>query len=109
MFTEINCYTGQGSFYIGDKSQTIDGLTCQDWLDQSPHNHPFVPTTFRRYRYDLIQNRCRNPDLVNRRQPWCYTTNSSMQWQYCDVQKCPTSPQNPTVGQPIKNCKSHRF
>ncbi|EDV22179.1 uncharacterized protein TRIADDRAFT_29248, partial [Trichoplax adhaerens] len=82
------CYTGNGSFYIGSQSESEDGLACQDWLDQHPHSHSFIPTSYRRYRYNLDYNRCRNPDLINRNRPWCLTTNSSIQWQYCDIPRC---------------------
>jgi len=32
-------------------------------------------------------NYCRNPDNEPEG-PWCYTTNASVRWDYCDVPGC---------------------
>lgn len=34
----------------------------------------------------LKQNYCRNPDADSR--PWCYTTDPSVRWEYCNLKKC---------------------
>ena len=53
-------------------------------------------TECKSYRYPdsgLESNYCRNPrgygTHVNGDGPWCYTTDSSTRWEYCDVQLCP--------------------
>lgn len=46
---------------------------------------------------DLRRNLCRNPD--NDRAPWCYTTDPSVRWEYCNVDKCTSSPTGPPVAQ----------
>ena len=33
------------------------------------------------------KNYCRNPKNSKQR-PWCYTTNRTKRWEYCDVPKC---------------------
>lgn len=35
---------------------------------------------------DLRQNYCRNPDADTR--PWCYTTDPSVRWEYCNLKRC---------------------
>ena len=70
--------------YVGTINVTVSGLPCQPWDLQEPHPHPFTPL-FRSYLAE--HNYCRNPEgrgLL----PWCYTTNSSVRWEYCDVPAC---------------------
>ncbi|XP_035662897.1 protein SpAN-like isoform X1 [Branchiostoma floridae] len=71
------CYEGNGAAYNGVVAVTDRGLTCQHWNAQSPHSHSF---------HGQEENYCRNPDGGT--QPWCYTTDSSVRWQYCSVPKC---------------------
>jgi len=37
----------------------------------------------------LSKNYCRNPSMKDR--PWCFTTNSSVRWEYCNITECGTS------------------
>ncbi|XP_062576666.1 hepatocyte growth factor-like protein [Saccostrea cucullata] len=66
-----------GADYWGTKNVTVNGRTCQRWDSQSPHSHTFPNNP---------ENFCRNPDNVQR--PWCYTTDSSIRWEYCDIPVC---------------------
>eukprot|EP00058_Branchiostoma_floridae_P013174 XP_002598662.1 hypothetical protein BRAFLDRAFT_67063 [Branchiostoma floridae] len=68
---------------------------CQRWDSQSPHNHPHTPQAHPDS--GLEENFCRNPD--NKERPWCYTTDPTLRWKYCDVMECvdPLSPDS--VGQ----------
>ncbi|XP_066264750.1 blastula protease 10-like [Branchiostoma lanceolatum] len=71
------CYDGNGAAYNGVVAVTDRGLTCQHWDAQLPHRHGFPGQE---------ENYCRNPDGGTR--PWCYTTDPSVRWQYCNVPKC---------------------
>ncbi|KAM7368395.1 hypothetical protein PAMP_014617 [Pampus punctatissimus] len=83
---DIDCKTGNGVTYRGPTSITILGVTCQAWSAQSPHQHnSFTPETHPSKGLD--GNSCRNPDGdVNG--PWCYTTDRSKKWDYCQIPDC---------------------
>ena len=60
---------------------TRNGYTCQYWSVQYPHAHTCTHAYFPNLDFDL--NKCRTcgygSDTI-----WCYTTNSSVRWDYCD-------------------------
>ncbi|XP_070533381.1 plasminogen-like [Ptychodera flava] len=77
------CYTSMdGSDYRGRVSETESGLSCQNWAEQSPHEHN---TTLAEFADAGIGNHsyCRNPD--GSAQPWCYTTDPGTEREDCDV------------------------
>uniref|UniRef100_A0A8C7EBX7 Plasminogen n=1 Tax=Nothoprocta perdicaria TaxID=30464 RepID=A0A8C7EBX7_NOTPE len=78
------CYQGNGVNYRGTSSFTITGKKCQAWNSMSPHRHNKTAEHFPNA--DLRQNYCRNPDADSR--PWCYTTDPSVRWEYCNLKKC---------------------
>ncbi|XP_078621299.1 uncharacterized protein LOC144887773 [Branchiostoma floridae x Branchiostoma japonicum] len=84
-------------FYAVDKGRKLGAgdRVCQRWDSQSPHSHPHTPQAHPDA--GLEGNFCRNPD--NKERPWCYTTDESQRWDYCDVMECaePFSPES--VGQ----------
>ncbi|XP_078674665.1 uncharacterized protein LOC144912807 [Branchiostoma floridae x Branchiostoma belcheri] len=80
--TVPDCFVGHGATYRGQVSITDDGLVCQRWEDQTPHEHRFLDLSV----YGLSENYCRNPDGEKR--PWCYTRDPSVRWQYCNVKPC---------------------
>lgn len=82
--TETECYTGKGHNYRGTVSTTISGEVCQDWSSLIPHKHTRTPSNYPCK--GLEANYCRNPD--NEKEPWCYTLNQSIRWEYCQVPKC---------------------
>ena len=49
----------------------------------------------------LTMNYCRNPDAD--KSPWCYTTDPSVRWEFCNLKKCPdreeSATKSPTVSQ----------
>ena len=74
---------------------TEHGIPCQPWdapsLIHNPrlsvHIHP-LSSLFRRYLEG--HNYCRNPEGRGNR-PWCYTLNSTVRWEYCDIPVCSDS------------------
>ncbi|XP_019628635.1 PREDICTED: plasminogen-like [Branchiostoma belcheri] len=79
-------------FFTNDKGRTYTGhinragdRLCQRWDSQSPHSHPHTPHAHPDA--GLEENFCRNPD--NKDRPWCYTTDGTETWGYCDVTECP--------------------
>uniref|UniRef100_A0A8C5BNI4 Plasminogen n=1 Tax=Gadus morhua TaxID=8049 RepID=A0A8C5BNI4_GADMO len=94
---EDNCYVGDGTAYRGTTSETISGKKCQAWAAMTPHSHSKTQETFPRA--DLQRNYCRNPD--GDRAPWCYTTNPSVRWEFCDLEKCPSVVAPPQLPDPI--------
>ncbi|XP_066275340.1 plasminogen-like [Branchiostoma lanceolatum] len=83
-----NCFftNDNGGSYAGHANRTGYGrLMCQRWDSQSPHSHPHTPQA--EPDAGLEENFCRNPD--NKERPWCYTTDESRRWDYCDVPECP--------------------
>ncbi|ERE86382.1 plasminogen [Cricetulus griseus] len=97
------CYQGNGQSYRGTSSTTITGKKCQSWASMTPHQHQKTPDKFPNA--GLEMNYCRNPD--GDKGPWCYTTDPSVRWEYCNLRRCsetggsvaepPTVPQVPNV------------
>ncbi|KAG9347515.1 hypothetical protein JZ751_005083 [Albula glossodonta] len=85
---EVDCYVGNGQSYRGVTTETVSGKKCQSWSSMVPHSHKKTPQAFPYA--DLRRNLCRNPD--EDRAPWCYTTDPSVRWEYCRVEKCPITP-----------------
>lgn len=70
-----------GYDYTGKVNVTQSGRTCQAWILQTPHNHPYT---------SLPENYCRNPGVTPN--PWCYTTDPNKRWDYCVIPYCVTCP-----------------
>lgn len=88
--------------YRGTTSVTQTGKTCQPWDSQWPHSHTttdwFYPDS------GLDSNYCRNPNGEAR--AWCYTTDWSSRWEYCDVPACIESFSEPMLSLPSAECSS---
>ena len=83
--------------YRGTQFKTRKGHICQAWKDQSPHKHDYTPDEYpdagleevtvtvdgAEKKYTIKQGVCRDPS--NRGDPWCYTTSSDKEWDYCDI------------------------
>lgn len=100
VFTGINCgvptknviigspdsgecyYEADATDYRGDISVTEDGEECQNWLEQYPNMHTVTPRNYPSFGLGN-HNKCRNPDKDLT--AWCYTTNSNIRYQYCDI------------------------
>merc|ERR1711862_271816 len=79
--------------YKGTTAQTKSGKRCQSWSVQSPHKHTRDDKgSFKSYWSNLgetpaqAKNYCRDPD--NTGGLWCYTTDSSKRWEFCNVPSC---------------------
>ena len=93
MYVVADCYAGDGRSYAGPVNVTRGGLACQTWSSQSPQRHrryPEVvfPPAVRPGVAGSGGNACRNP-VGEESQPWCYTSDPKVRWDYCDVPKCP--------------------
>ena len=66
---------------------TLSGHACQSWTSQCPHRHHRTPDYFPGLKN--AGNACRNPGGQAPHGPWCYTTNASVRWEYCNVSICP--------------------
>ncbi|KAM3930890.1 plasminogen-like [Leptodactylus fuscus] len=93
------CYTENGETYRGVTYMTVSGKRCQDWSSMVPHRHTKTPEKYPNAH--LERNYCRNPD--GDKSPWCYTTDPSVRWEYCNLKKCIGPP--PTEQQPIQTTK----
>jgi len=82
----VSCYTGTGVSYVGVKSKTIEGDTCQRWDRQTPHTHTMKASQLPDKSLTEAENYCRNDGSENR--PWCYTRSRFQRWQFCDIPKC---------------------
>ncbi|XP_068163054.1 hepatocyte growth factor-like [Antennarius striatus] len=75
----ISCVQGKGTDYRGTMNVTPEGVTCQRWDSQFPHNHSFLPRNFKCK--DLRENYCRNPNGAH--YPWCFTTDPNQRIANC--------------------------
>ncbi|XP_052070928.1 uncharacterized protein LOC127709432 [Mytilus californianus] len=73
--------TTKGAEYNGVINKTRDNIACQRWDSDKPHDHSHTKSMKKE------ENFCRNPDN-SRHGPWCYTTNSTIRWEYCNVSLC---------------------
>ncbi|XP_040981174.1 plasminogen-like isoform X2 [Aquila chrysaetos chrysaetos] len=90
------CYRGKGQSYRGTTSITASGKKCQAWNSMFPHRHEKTPDRFPNA--DLRDNYCRNPDGDN--SPWCFTTDPSVTWEYCNLKRCDDHTQEPATNDP---------
>ncbi|XP_074541097.1 plasminogen [Halichoeres trimaculatus] len=97
---ELTCATGEGGAYRGTISVTESGKTCQSWSAQTPHKHNRTPDNYPCKALD--NNYCRNPD--NERKPWCYTTDPTTRWEYCNVPSCGADPDDAVIPPEEEDC-----
>ncbi|XP_013004333.2 plasminogen [Cavia porcellus] len=90
------CYFGNGDTYRGTSSITVSGKKCQSWSSMRPHVHNKTPEKYPDA--GLIMNYCRNPDAD--KSPWCYTTDPSVRWEYCNLKKCSEAGSSAVESQP---------
>ena len=90
---EEECKTHiRGMAYSGDVSVTKSGRTCQRWDSQEPHTHKEDDLAdFPDASIADAANFCRNPK-DREDGPWCFTTDPSKKWEYCDIEVCEPPP-----------------
>ena len=78
---QTDCYFvgGNGNTYTGSKNTTLTGRTCQMWSSEKPHSHKHVGAP------GAEENFCR---IFSDKQPWCFTNDKSVRWEYCGVPEC---------------------
>jgi len=75
---------------MGTQSTTTNGYTCQAWAWNTPHDpRPFAKddSNYPDGSREAASNYCRNPNGYSGGL-WCYTTDPSMRWDYCDIPLC---------------------
>ncbi|KAL4241093.1 Neurotrypsin [Mactra antiquata] len=82
-----NCFS-IASKYNGTISTTASGHTCQKWSLNTPQKHKYSTRDdlFPDGSVEAAGNNCRAPD--DDVTPWCYTTDSNVRWEYCNISKC---------------------
>lgn len=86
------CYNpGSSIAYQGRRTCGLSGTQCQSWSAQTPHAHPYTSQNFSEGSITLAKNYCRDPSGVYG-QPWCFTTNPNIVWEYCEIPKCADLP-----------------
>ena len=81
--------SSNGAGYIGAAYRTITGYECTFWSDVlvfSAYGFLYLDSV-RFPDGNLDHNLCRNP-LAARDQLWCYSSNPSADWEYCDIPLC---------------------
>ncbi|XP_068721502.1 uncharacterized protein [Montipora capricornis] len=88
------CFYGDGRGYHGNKSTTVSGYKCQSWNATTPREHNITGSIYKEI--TNCTDFCRNPGGFGLDGPWCFTTNDTVQWEYCGVPRCaeeaPSSP-----------------
>ncbi|XP_039471693.1 hepatocyte growth factor isoform X2 [Oreochromis aureus] len=97
-----DCYKRFGENYQGQQSRTRSNLPCAPWRDHSNSGERGMPTA------GLEGNYCRNPDK-DKHGPWCYTNNSAIPWDYCNVKPCNASQNTIQLGEEASvSCFVHK-
>ncbi|MGH0151190.1 UNVERIFIED_CONTAM: hypothetical protein FKN15_031116 [Acipenser sinensis] len=92
--TTTKCFQDQGEKYRGTVNTAPNGIRCQQWDSQYPHNHSYTPQNYKCQ--DLRENYCRNPDGAEL--PWCFTTDPKVRVAFCThIPRCGTDTSDPEV------------
>ena len=87
-FLENECYDiGSSNLYSGRRNCGLSGTECQAWNVQIPHTHEHFDEDFNEGDINLVKNYCRDPQGL-KGQPWCFTTDLIIEWEYCEIQQC---------------------
>ena len=88
-----------GRYYVGHKSQTESGRTCQAWASYHVHTDRRFPDGS----VDNAGNYCRNPHKY-RDGLWCYTTPIGWKWDDWDECSVPDCGQSLTARYHVNCC-----
>ena len=69
---------------------TQNGVTCQRWDAQTPHDHTSASDAqyFPDATLSDASNFCRIPTDDSTTEPWCYTTDPDTRWDLCAIPSC---------------------
>jgi len=95
----FDCYLGsdKGVDYVGLADSTKSGRTCKNWLDQGKYSATISGVGNHHY--------CRNPE-GSKSKPWCFTVDSNVEWEFCEVPECPADGAPPEPWVAPKGAKS---
>ena len=82
----LDCF--HSTQYVGNRSVTKSGRTCQMWSSQYPHRHiaGTQDSQFPDGSVTAAHNYCRDPG--SRGYLWCYTTDPKIDLEICDFNIC---------------------
>lgn len=81
----FDCYVDVGADYVGLMDFTRTGRKCKGWLEEGTGmGKDYTPAT---KGIGSNHNYCRNPEGKSE-QPWCYTVDPAVEWEFCEVPKC---------------------
>ena len=76
------------SLYKGRRICTTTARPCQRWDTQTPNVHNYTDDAmFPDDNVTEAKDYCRDPGGV-KGQPWCYTTDPNLPWEYCGIPEC---------------------
>jgi len=83
------CLRGEASaqargVYRGIINTTATGRACQAWSEQAPHAHTYTADAFPDAGLGS-HNYCRLPGGLRHAQPWCFTTDTNVRWEVCQI------------------------
>ena len=81
---DLECFTSVNE-YQGRVSITRSGKTCQKWTSQYPHSHGFATPNKGFGDHNYCRYFGHPPGLIDAETVWCFTTDSNVTWDYCDV------------------------
>jgi len=83
---DVSCYYDDGVGYHGNADKTETGKPCMNWSVAVKESKGSSAGNFPDTTLEDAKNYCRNPDGDTK--PWCYTTDATARWEYCDVPQC---------------------
>lgn len=79
-----------GLEYTGQIAKTESRVRCQSWTGTFPHRvrEDIKSSNFPDGSKQKAKNFCRNPTRNAEMGPWCYTMNTDLQYETCDIPLC---------------------
>ncbi|KAL4233913.1 hypothetical protein ACF0H5_008585 [Mactra antiquata] len=82
---EASCHPNvNSSSYNGTLAITANGNICQNWADQTPHQHNTIARRMPESSLTEARNYCRDPKPISAGFTWCYTMNPNARWEPCN-------------------------